>query len=243
MGKQITPLPGYAPRGSRWMITCPVTCGYGQAPHLRNWVIGKGVQMKSQMEECDSDGEVACKLLVGIQLCSRLDKKWVPRIPVPEMQAMVAFKNCVWLVVLRSVGYSWIVGGWIYSKPVGWLVCLLLSIDWSDGCRMVSGWLAGWFVSYPVCRSVGRSNYPAGLLSNLSPPVHPSVYIWSLTNRSKNVLVQVTSACISGIGTGVRCISVFVWAVGCGGGTWPMSASHWSSLGRFSSSHSSQWRI
>ena len=51
----------------------------GQAPHLRNWVIGKGVQM-SQMEKCESDREVgvrfyvACILPVGIQPCSRLDK-------------------------------------------------------------------------------------------------------------------------------------------------------------------------
>ena len=142
------------------MITCPVTCGYGQAPHLRNWVIGKGVQIKSQMEECESDGEVAYKLLVGIQLCSRLDKNWVGRIPVPEMQAMIPFKNCVWKVVLRSVGYRWIVGGWIYSKPVGWLVCLFAVIDQLVG-RMVGGWLAGWFVSYPVCRSVGQTIRPA----------------------------------------------------------------------------------
>ena len=58
----------------------------GQAPHLKNWVIGKGVQIKSQMEECESDEEVACKLLEGIQLCSRLDKNGVRRIPISEMQ-------------------------------------------------------------------------------------------------------------------------------------------------------------
>ena len=91
----------------------------GQAPHLENWVIGKGVPIKSPMKECESDEEIACKLLVGIQLCSRLDKNGVRRIPIPEMQAMIAFKNCVWLVGLRSVGYRWIVGGWIYSKPDG----------------------------------------------------------------------------------------------------------------------------
>ena len=49
----------------------------GQALHLKNWVIGKGVQIESQMEECKSDEEVACELLVGIQLCSRLDKNMV----------------------------------------------------------------------------------------------------------------------------------------------------------------------
>ena len=35
-----------------------------------------------------------------------------------------------WLVCGRSD--IWIVGGWICSKPVGWLVCLLLSVVWSD---------------------------------------------------------------------------------------------------------------
>ena len=144
----------------------------------------------------------------------------------------------VWLVRLRSViGYRWIVSGWLYSKPVGWLVCLLLSVDWSDGWSVV-GLPAGLFLIRSVGRSVGWSNYPVGLLSNLSPTDHPSVYIWSLTNRPKNVLVQVISACISGIGTGVRRISVFVWPVGCGGGTWPMSASRWSSL---NVSHLATW--
>ena len=146
----------------------------GQAPHLRNWVIGKGVQIKSQMEECESDGEVACKLLVGIQLCSRLDKNRLRRIPIPEMQAMIAFKNFVWLVGLRSVGYRWIVGGWIYSKPVGWLVCLLLSVDWSDRWSVV-GLPAGLFLIRSVGRLVKLSG--RGLLSNLSPTAHPSVYI------------------------------------------------------------------
>ena len=150
----------------------------GQAPHLRNWVIGKGVQITSQMEECETDGDVACILLVGIQLCSRLDENGVRRIPIPELQAMIAFKNCVWLVGLRSVGYRWIVGGWIYSKPVGWLVCFCYR---SIG-RMDGWWLTCRLVCFLSGLSVGRSNYPAGLLSNLSPTDHPSVYL--IANQS-----------------------------------------------------------
>ena len=44
---------------------------------------------------------------------------------------MIACKNCLagWFAVGRIDG---IVGGWIYSKPVGWLVCLLVSVVWSD---------------------------------------------------------------------------------------------------------------
>ena len=192
------------------------------------------------MEECESDEEVACKLLVGIQLCSRLDKNGVRRIPIPEMQAMIAFKNCVWLVGLRSVGYRWIVGGWIYSKPVGWLVCLLLSIDWSDRWSVV-GLPAGLF----LIRSVGRSVKLSGQLAIQPITDCPSIRPYLIVNQStkERSFVQVTSACISGIRTGVRRISVAVWEVGCGGGTWPMSASHWLSLGRISSSHSGQWRI
>ena len=36
-----------------------------------------------------------------------------------------------WFAVGRIDGL-WIVGGWIYSKPVVWLVCLLVSVVWSD---------------------------------------------------------------------------------------------------------------
>ena len=49
---------------------------------------------------------------------------------------MIACKICVWLVNGRSDRR--IVGGWIYSKPVGWLVCLQLSVDWSiASCKIV----------------------------------------------------------------------------------------------------------
>ena len=151
----------------------------GQAPHLKNWVIGKGVQIESQMEEGESDEEVDCKLLVGIQLCSRLDKNEVRRIPIPEMQAMIAFKNCVWLVGLRSVGYRWIVGGWIYSKPVGWLVCLLLSVDWSDGWSVVV-LPAGLF----LIRSVGRSVKLSGQLAIQPITDCPSIRLYLIANQS-----------------------------------------------------------
>ena len=72
---------------------------------------------------------------------------------------MIACKNCVCLVGLRSVGYRWIAGGWIYSKPVGWLVCLLVSVVWSDLWSVV-GLPAGLF----AIQSVGWLSHPAGLL-------------------------------------------------------------------------------
>ena len=62
-----------------------------------------------------------------------------------------------WLVCGRS--NRWIVDGWIYSKPVGWLVCLLVSVVWSDLWSVV-GLPAGLF----AIQSVGRLNHPAGLL-------------------------------------------------------------------------------
>ena len=56
---------------------------------------------------------------------------------------------------------------------------------------MVGGWLAGWFVCYPVCRSVEPSDRLA--ISNLSPTDQPIIHssIWSLTNRTKTVLLSV----------------------------------------------------
>ena len=136
----------------------------------------------------------------------------VRRIQIPEIQAMIACKNCVWLVRGRSD--RWIVGGWIYSKPVEWLVCLLLSVDWSDRWSVVA-LPAGLFVIRPAC-------YPTYRRLTIHPSIHPS---------------------ISGIGTAVWRISVFVWPVGCGGATWLMPASRWSSLGRISYSLSAEYTL
>ena len=60
----------------------------------------------------------------------------------------------------------------MYSMPVGWLVCLLLSVVWSD-LGSVVGLPAGLF----AIRSVSRLNHPAGLLSNRltgQPSIHIS---------------------------------------------------------------------
>ena len=81
--------------------------------------------------------------LVGIQpSCSRPDKLGVRPISISEIQAMIACENCVCLDGLRSVGYRWIASGWIYSKPVEWLVGLFAGIGRLVGF-MVGGWLAG----------------------------------------------------------------------------------------------------
>ena len=56
---------------------------------------------------------------------------------------MVVCKNCLWLVGWSTVGLidRSMVGGWIYSKPVGRLVGLFA--DRSIGSMdVVSGWLA-----------------------------------------------------------------------------------------------------
>ena len=72
------------------------------------------------------------------------------------------------------------IGGWIYSKPVGWLVCAFA--DQSIGI-MDGQWLACRLVCSLFGLSFGRSNHPAGLLSNWPPtdrlptdlpPKHPS---------------------------------------------------------------------
>ena len=111
-------------------ITRPVTCGYGSGTppqKLGDWKKGSD---KSQMEKCESDGKVgvrfyvACILLVGLHKCSRLDKNGGTSNPNTGNSTMIARKNCVWLVGLVGWSDRWIVGGWIYSKPVGWLVCL-----------------------------------------------------------------------------------------------------------------------
>ena len=97
-------------------------------------------------------------------------KMGVRRIPIPEIQAMIACKNCVWLVFCGRSDRL-IVGGWIYSKPVGWFVCLLASVVWSDLWSVV-GLSAGLF----AIQSVGRLNHPGGLLSNLSPTDQPIIH-------------------------------------------------------------------
>ena len=51
--------------------------------------------------------------------------------------------------------------GFIASQSDGWLFCLLLSVDWSDGWSVLVGLPAGLF----VIRSVGRSVEPSGRLA------------------------------------------------------------------------------
>ena len=81
------------------------------------------------------------------------------------------------------------IGGWIYSKPVGWLVCVFA--DQSIGI-MDGQWLACRLVRSLFGLSVSRSNHPAGLLSNQPltdrpptdrPPKHPSTGPWPNNQR------------------------------------------------------------
>ena len=103
---------------------------------------------------------------------------------------MVACKNCVCLVGLRLVVYRWIAGGWIYSKPVGWL---FFCWDRSFG-RIYGRWLACRLVCLLSSLSVGWAIRPACYIQPITvwPANHPSIYhsIWSLTNRPKTVLLS-----------------------------------------------------
>ena len=107
----------------------------------------------------------------------------VCRIPIPEIQAMIACKNCACMVGWFAVGRN--VGGWIYSKPVGWLVVLFAAIGRLVGW-MVGAWLACRLVFLLSGLSVGRRSVePSGRLAIQPithwPAIHPS--IWSLTYR------------------------------------------------------------
>ena len=70
-----------------------------------------------------------------------------------------------------------IVGGWIYSKPIGWVVCLL-----ADRCQlevwMVGQWLACRLVCLLnlVCRSVEPSGWLAIPPTTISPATHTFIY-------------------------------------------------------------------
>ena len=119
---------------------------------------------------------------------------------------MIACKNRVCLVGLRSVGYRWIAGGWIYSKPVGWLVCLLVSVVWSDYGR----WLACRLVCLLSSLSVGWAIRPACYIQPITvwPANHPSIYL---------IANQPTKDCTS-INA---CIKISAWIFGIWGLTSP----------------------
>ena len=83
-------------------------------------------------------------------------KMGVCRIPIPEIQAMVACKYCIWLWLSVGRMNRSMVDGWIYSKPVRLLVCLFAdSVDWKYGWPVV-----GLPIGSLFGLSVGRSNHP-----------------------------------------------------------------------------------
>ena len=119
---------------------------------------------------------------------------------------------------------------------VGWFVCLL-SVVWSDSGLVVGGWLAGWFVCYPVCRLVKPSVRLAIQPITDWPANHPSIYLIANQPTKDCSFIR---ACIRSVlefpVSGVRRLPVLVRLVGCGGATWPMPTSLWPSLGSISSS-------
>ena len=156
---------------------CQWFAGMGQAPHLRNWVLGKGVHMRVKWRNwsrTEKWGYVCTKLVYTCRYTNAAGqtKIGVRRIPIPEIQAMIACKNCVWLV--------------------GWLVG---SVDCG---RMDGQWLvASRFVCYLVCQSVE----PSGRLA-IQPTTEwlaIQASIRPLTNQPNTVLLQAINAWISGI--------------------------------------------
>ena len=145
-----------------------------------------------------------------------------------------------WLVCGRSD--RWIVGGWIYSKPVGWLVCLLVSVVG----RIYGRWLASRLICLLSSLWVGWTIRRASYIQSITvwPANHPSIYL--IVNQPTKDCSFI-SACIRSmlefLESGVRRLPVFVWLVGCGRATWPMLASRWPSLERFSSSLSRGYTI
>ena len=98
---------------------------------------------EGQTEKCRSDWEVGVSLYVACML----------------VETAMQCNGCLW--ELSLVGWSTVgrmdrsmVGGWIYSKPVGWLVCLFA--DRSIG-SMDGQWLARWSVRSLFGRLVTQS--------------------------------------------------------------------------------------
>ena len=142
----------------------------------------------------------------------------VRRIPIPEIQAMIACKNCVWLVGWFAVGqiYGLSVVGFIASRSDGWFVC------YRSFGRIYGRWLACRLVCLLSGLSVGWTIRPTCYQPITDwPTIHP--YIWSLTNRPKTVLLSVLASdqCLNFSVSGVRRLPVLVQLVGCGGATDP----------------------
>ena len=184
--------------------TWSMTCGHGSGTHPQkfgDWKVGSD---EGQMEKCRSDGEVWVRLYACIDTAMQpAIQKWgYVESRYRKFKQWSLVKTVFgWLVGGRSVGRMdrSMVGGWIYSKPVGWLVCLFA--DPSVG-SMDGQWLACRLVCSLFDLSVGWSNHPAGVA--IQPTTDwPATYTpihQPLTNQPKTLLLPPISAWISVIG-------------------------------------------
>ena len=107
------------------------------------------------MEKCGSDGEAGDTIARRMYIVCR----YTAPCSRPYKNGSMSNPKIINSSNDRLFAVGRIVGGWIYSKPVGWLVCLLLSVVWSDLWSVV-GLRAGLF----AIRSVGRLNHLDDLL-------------------------------------------------------------------------------
>ena len=126
-------------------------------------------------------------------------KMGVHRIPKPEIQAMIACKNCLagWFVVVRMDGLS--VVGFIASRSDDWFVC------WYRSFGRIYGRCLACLVGLLSSLSVGRTIRPACYVQPITdwPANHPSIYLRSVLEFPES---------------GVRRLIVFDRLVGCAEG-------------------------
>ena len=112
--------------------------------------------------------------------------------------------------------------------------------------RIYARWLACRLVCLLSCLSVGWIIRPAGYVQLITvwTANHPSIY---LIAKQPTRYCTFIIACIRSVlefpKSEVWRLLVFVRLIGCGGATWPMLASRWSSLERISSSFSMGYTI
>ena len=149
--------------------------------------------------------------------------RWIPK---PKIQAMIACKNCGWMVGWFAVGIDGLsMVGFIASRSDGWFVCWYRSFG-----RIYGRWLACRLNCLLSSLSVGWTIRPACYIQPITdwPANHPSIYLRSVPEFPESK---------------VRRLPVFVWLFGCGGATWPMLVNRWPSLECISSSLSRGYTI
>ena len=205
-------------------ITWPVT---GQTPHLISLVIGKGFGWESDWEvriRRRTEGSFVRRLYITCSYTAvqPARQKWGMSNPdTGNSSNDRLLELCLqgWLVCGQSD--RWNVGGWICSKPVGWLVVLFAVIG-----RLV-GWMVGaWLACRLVCLLSGLSDETSGRLIIQPITDWPAIHPFFGSDQCLYFRYRNWGSTYS---------QPTVRTVGCGGVTYAMPASLWSSLGRISS--------